>query len=220
MSTVLSSIESAVNDAKECIRLIDATSDPPKPLLCKNLWRLARGLHYHTGDNYEEIRSTLERLQGLEDESFSPKATNMLEQLVYYATSQNNGKKSKVNFEPIPIRSSFQDPYCEYYNFGHDESESLLRHETIESQSIHLKDLTDLELSSLSFLFGGVGDARHVMATMFDAHHQYLTLPSSKQAKFRLHMTLNDISAQLLAKDALVLVLAHEMGRLAKDFET
>ena len=33
-------------------------------------------------------------------------------------------------------------------------------------------------------------------------------------------MTLNDISAQLLAKDALVLVLAHEMGRLAKDFET
>ena len=153
----MSWLESAVNDAKECICIIDALSDPPKPLLCKNLWRLARGLHYHTGDNnFEEIRSTLERLQRLEDESFSPKATNMLEQLMYYATSQshNNEKESEVDFEPIPIRASFQDPYCEYYNFGHDESESLLRHETIESQSIYLKDLTDKELSSLSFLLG------------------------------------------------------------------
>ena len=214
-------LDSTVNDAKACICIIDASSDPSKPLLCKNLWRLARALHYHTADNSEEIRSTLERLRDLEDESFSPKATNMLEQLTYYDKSQNNDEGgSKVNFEPMPIRASFQNPYCEYYNFGHDEAESLLRHETIESQSIHLKDLSDEELSSLSFLFGGVGDARHVMASLFDAHHQYLTLPSPKQDKFRLHMTLNDISAQLLAKDVLVLVLSHEMGRLAEDFET
>ena len=44
-------------------------------------------------------------------------------------------------------------------------------------------------------------------------------LPSSQQENFKLHFTLNDISAQLLAKDLLVLVLAHEMGRSAGDFE-
>ena len=38
------------------------------------------------------------------------------------------------------------------------ESESLLRHKEVESQSIHLKDLNDEELSSLSILFGGVGE--------------------------------------------------------------
>ena len=54
-------------------------------------------------------------------------------------------------------------------HFGHDDCDSLLRNEEIESQSIHLEDLPEDELS-LAFLFGGVGDARHPMATLLDAH--------------------------------------------------
>ena len=77
---------------------------------------------------------------------------------------------------------------------GHDESESLLqRNEGSNAQSILLDDLGDEELSSLSLLFGGVGDGRHAFVTLLDAHSQYQSLREVKQDKFRLHMTLNDI---------------------------
>ena len=68
---------------------------------------------------------------------------------------------------------------------GHDESESLLqRNEGSNAESIILDDLDDDELSSLSFLFGGVGDGRHVFATLIDAHHQFRSLSETKQEKF------------------------------------
>ena len=77
---------------------------------------------------------------------------------------------------------------------GHDVSESLLqRSEGNNAQSILLDDLDDDELSSLAFLFGGVGDGRHAFATLLDAHSQYRSLSQTKQEKFRLHMTMNDI---------------------------
>ena len=62
-----------------------------------------------------------------------------------------------------------------------------------------------------------MGDRRHLFATLLDAHHQYRSLSEAKQEKFKLHMTLNGISSQLLAKDALVLVLAYDLGQLAED---
>ena len=77
---------------------------------------------------------------------------------------------------------------------GHDVSESLLqRNEGSNAQSILLDELDAEELSSLAFLFGGVGDGRHAFATLLDAHSQYQSLSEEKQDKFRLHMTLNDI---------------------------
>ena len=77
---------------------------------------------------------------------------------------------------------------------GQDESESLLqRNENNDAQSIVLDKLDDDELSSLAFLFGGVGDGRHVFATLLDANHLYQSLSEAKQMKFHLHLTLNDI---------------------------
>lgn len=96
----------------------------------------------------------------------------------------------------------------------------LVRNEQNEAQSIHLADLADDEIGSLAFLFGGVGDGRHAMATLIDAHNQYRSLSPEQQQRFRMHLTLNDISGQLLAKDALVLALAYEVGRLADDVKT
>ena len=96
----------------------------------------------------------------------------------------------------------------------------MRRNEGSNADSIILDELDDDELSSLSFLFGGVGDGRHVFATLLDAHQQYQSLSESKQEKFCLHMMLNDISVQLLAKDALVLVLSHELGATADCVKT
>ena len=123
MLTILSPVlpDNAANDAEACIAVIDTSqSDTSTTLLCKNLWRLARALHYSNISGDEEINSVLRRLQGLgEEESFSPKATKMMEQLAYYKRDCI-GEEYTATFEPTPMRAAFQDPYCEYYNFGHD----------------------------------------------------------------------------------------------------
>ena len=69
----------------------------------------------------------------------------------------------------------------------------LQRNEGNDAESILLDKLDDNELSSLAFLFGGVGDGRHAYLTLLDAQHQYKSLSEEKQEKFRLHLTLNDI---------------------------
>ena len=149
----------------------------------KNMFRLARALHFsNAGDS--EVHYALHMLEKLRDENeeYATKATKMRENLNYY---QRNGTSSNSDYEPSLLRASFQDPVVEYYNFGHDESESLLqRNEGSKAQSILLDELEEGELSSLAFLFGGVGDARHVMATLLDAYHQYLSLSKAKQEKF------------------------------------
>lgn len=202
---LVASLDEAASDAKACIEILDEQVSPEcskrDPLLCKNLWRLARALHYGEGER-DEVCSFLRRLESSADKSFSSNASKMLGQLKYYEDSAHvrGAGQSKTEFQPALLRARLQDPYSQYFRFGHDKSESLLRHPDIDSQSIHLKDLDDNELS-LALLFGGVGDARHVMATLLDAHHQYLTLPSRKKEKFRLHLTLNDINSQAIAKD-------------------
>ncbi|KAL7553951.1 hypothetical protein ACHAWF_017877 [Thalassiosira exigua] len=223
--------ENAAADARKCCQLlmesmgrrikvahdhgIPTPTDEIKlpPLVWKNWWRLARALHFSNAED-SEVHYALHVLEKQdEDECFKLKASKMREHLNYY---RNTTHPKNENFQPTLLRASFQNPYIEYYNFGHDVSESLLQPaEDSGAQSIHLDNLDDDEISSLSFLFGGVGDARHAMATLLDAHHQYKALPEAKQERFRLHMTLNDISAQLLAKDALVLVLAYEIGQSA-----
>jgi len=188
------------------------------PLVWKNMYRLARSLHFGDAED-AEVHYPLNLIEQQLEESgeYGPMAAKMREQLNYYLRMPSNNEK----FEPSLLRASFQNPYVEYYNFGHDESESLLRrNEGSNAESILLDELDDEELSSLSFLFGGVGDGRHAFATQLDANHQYQSLSETKQDKFRLHMTLNDISAQLLAKDALVLVLSYELGRAADSVKT
>lgn len=195
------------------------------PLVWKNWWRLARALHFG-GAPDAEVHYVLHLMdKGGSNGEWSKKASEMRDNLEYYRGESVGLPPLRAGagktFEPSLLRASFQNPYVEYYNFGHDVSESLLvRNESNEAQSIRLADLTDKEISSLAFLFGGVGDGRHVMATLLDAHHQYRSLPPSQQEKFRLHMTLNDISGQLLAKDVLVLALAHEVGKLADDVDS
>lgn len=66
------------------------------------------------------------------------------------------------------------------------------------------------ENSTLNVLYGGVGDGRHVYATILEDHNQN----EKNNAGVRLHVTMNDISATLLTKDILVLVLMYQIGSL------
>ena len=153
------------------------------PLHWKNLWRIARSLHFSGSSNPGEIHFVLNFLESESEEgnAFSTKASEMRGHLMYYQNIINNddGATPGAKFEPSPIRASLQDPYYEYYNFGHDVSTSLLVHPKIDAQSIHLKDLTDDELSSLAVLFGGVGGEACV-SSFIDYYHS----PTSNQVLY------------------------------------
>ncbi|KAL3923264.1 MAG: hypothetical protein SGILL_001750, partial [Bacillariaceae sp.] len=74
-------------------------------------------------------------------------------------------------------------------------------------------------LTSLSLLFGGVGDARHVYTTICDSHKQWQSLDSAKKNAFRIRMVLNDINATVLARDALVIAALIRLSKCAPSVE-
>lgn len=94
------------------------------------------------------------------------------------------------------MRSNLAYPYCEYYPFGHDVSESAL-------SGLKLPKKTRFDV-----LYGGVGDGRHVLHTILEAHYRNVV----KKEELTLHVSMNDINATLLLKDILVLVVLHRIG--------
>jgi tetratricopeptide (TPR) repeat protein len=213
----------AVEDAEACINILDEGEGSNVALLCKNLWRLARSLFYLE----KESRQIDEVLDKLVEKSFSSntdtykkQAETMKKQVEYYRTldeSKNDTLSSSSSFQPILLRSALMSPYTEYHPFGHDYLESALKVSSDTSKSIRLNKLTDEELSSLGVLFGGVGDGRHVLATILDAHHQYQQMDEEKKGLLKVHLTLNDINAQVMAKNVLVLVILERLGEIAPE---
>ncbi|EPQ55702.1 hypothetical protein GLOTRDRAFT_128915 [Gloeophyllum trabeum ATCC 11539] len=100
----------------------------------------------------------------------------------------------------LPIFKKCPDPTLEYYK-------SLL-----EGWDKHSNGRIDLQPKpSLSFLFGGVGDARHAYGTFIDIHRQFRKLDPSKKADVRIHLTLLDIHPAVLARGLLILSLPHKL---------
>ncbi|KAF7985824.1 hypothetical protein HWV62_490 [Athelia sp. TMB] len=72
---------------------------------------------------------------------------------------------------------------------------------------LEMKDFSSDELSRVSFLFGGVGDARHVFGTIIGAHRALQTLPKQRRSNFRVHLTMLDLHPNPLARDLCILML-------------
>jgi hypothetical protein len=67
--------------------------------------------------------------------------------------------------------------------------------------------------SPLSFLFGGVGDGRHLFASLLDIADQLRALPESRQQQQgSIHFTLLDIKAAVIARNLVVLALLERLS--------
>ncbi len=66
--------------------------------------------------------------------------------------------------------------------------------------------------SQASFFFGGVGDARHLYATLIGIATREQARPDLPEKKY--HFTINDIKAPAIARDFLVLLLLHDLSEL------
>lgn len=127
-------LDNAVKEAKKCTQLlmesvgkkIKAAHDKDEtfpqdqgvkmpPLVWKNMYRMARALHFQNAD-VSEVMLTLKMMENQLEEAdeYRIMARKMREQLEYYA---NMPSKNKA-FQPSMLRARFQSPYVEYYGFG------------------------------------------------------------------------------------------------------
>ncbi|KAJ6457420.1 hypothetical protein C8R47DRAFT_1203442 [Mycena vitilis] len=76
---------------------------------------------------------------------------------------------------------------------------------------LKIQSMPDEDLSRLSFIFGGVGDARNVYSTLVGLHRAHKKLDERRQGVFRVHITLLDIHPTALARDLCVLLLLNQL---------
>ncbi|KAH6901879.1 hypothetical protein BKA70DRAFT_1307700 [Coprinopsis sp. MPI-PUGE-AT-0042] len=130
--------------------------------------------------------------------------------------------EAEKRYRTLPVFKSSLDPILEYYRFGHDPIRSLyygVDGNPDNEHNIEAKDAIKEKWKSVSFLFGGCGDARHAFATFI--HHvelwkQLVRKHNVADEKLpKLHMTLLDIHPAALTRVMLVFTLirkgsAHE----------
>ncbi|KAJ7218678.1 hypothetical protein GGX14DRAFT_437608 [Mycena pura] len=115
----------------------------------------------------------------------------------------------------LPILKQALSASCEYFSISHDDVQSLLENCSMRDgpgnaaglDSIDLTSLPPTRLSSLAFLLGGVGDARHVFGTLVGIHETSRRMNTKQQDALKVHVTLLDIKEHALARDLVVVFL-------------
>ena len=92
---------------------------------------------------------------------------------------------------------------CEYYTIGHDEAEAQVNREMMAESS-----------EPLSFFFGGIGDARHLFATIITL--RALERDTQQLSQRQYHFTINDLKAGVLARDLVILRLLCDLTESAE----
>lgn len=94
----------------------------------------------------------------------------------------------------------------ELFSFGHDVATSQFS-----------KALASASSESCSFLFGGIGDARHFYATLIHiADFEQTSEPDSTR---KYHFAINDIMAPTLAKDIIIFYMLQELKTSEQDID-
>ena len=193
----------AMEDSRAALQVLQTSSPENKESMqSKNQWRLARALFYSGNGSAAALKTLLEDIT---DDELKGK----IELLLRASQSKTMSVQESVDFIPQLLRSNFLFPYVEYYPFGHDYMETAF---SLGDELLALKDVGD----EFHVLYGGAGDGRHMLATILHAHRMWV---DDDEPDFTLRCTMNDINAQVLAKDILVLVVTHRIGKLAQEYD-
>ncbi|THH22545.1 hypothetical protein EUX98_g8145, partial [Antrodiella citrinella] len=112
------------------------------------------------------------------------------------------------------------DPSMTYFSVGQDEPMSIIDDWGPDDKDpLKIDTLPLSRLSHLAFLFGGVGDARHVFGSIIGLHRAYRGLSKAKKTRIQAHMTLLDIHPTALARDLCMIMLIDQLvtGGLDKE---
>jgi hypothetical protein len=119
-------------------------------------------------------------------------------QIYDMATSSANANSSLVR--SLPYYKPQMEMVREYYNVGHDKANTMLD---------PFLTYNSTATETLSFLFAGIGDARHLLQTF-----QAIAVVEAKNSKRRYHFTINDVKPEVFARDLLIFML---LGQLTKE---
>lgn len=117
-------------------------------------------------------------------------------------------------FARMSIFERAPEPTLEYMPIGMDPVIDMMKGWTpSESRQfpLNITGMSPARLSELAFLFGGVGDARHVFGTLIGLSQTFCKLSKTKQAKVHAHFTLLDIHLTILTKDLCLFMLVHDL---------
>ncbi|KAJ7068905.1 hypothetical protein B0H15DRAFT_139954 [Mycena belliarum] len=128
---------------------------------------------------------------------------------------------ARARFSVLPIFRKAAKPIMEFFNIGQDPLMSLVDdwgpdHET----PLKLDSMSTKDISKISFLLGGVGDARHVYSTLVGLHRAHGKLDKERKESFRVHITLLDIHPAALARDLCILLLLDQLVDTPTDNST
>ncbi|TFY72532.1 hypothetical protein EVG20_g469 [Dentipellis fragilis] len=130
----------------------------------------------------------------------------------------DGGKDALARFSVLPVFRRTVDPTLEFYKIGQDPPLSIIHFwDPQDKDPMNLKTLSKKNLSELAFLFGGVGDARHVFGSLTGLYQAYQDLNKEKRSKFKVHLTLLDIQPAALTRDLLMFMLIDEL--VSNDFD-
>ncbi|KAJ7441601.1 hypothetical protein B0H11DRAFT_2204687 [Mycena galericulata] len=118
----------------------------------------------------------------------------------------------RVYFDALPVRKSALNTTLEFFTMGHDGFHGLLQgildgwgpepEKTCSGdKDVLLNEIQSENQRELTFLFGGVGDARHVFSTFIDICAQ------RPGPHVSVHFTLLDIQPAALARDLIMLLI-------------
>ncbi|KAI0687197.1 hypothetical protein C8T65DRAFT_770881 [Cerioporus squamosus] len=107
----------------------------------------------------------------------------------------------------------------EYYGIGQDHLIDLMAGwGTNDSHPLDIEALSVEDLRNIAILYGGVGDARHVLATMCGLATAYNKLSEGKKKNVHAHFTLLDVNNTTVARDLCLFMLLDELNHTSDVF--
>ncbi|KAJ7578709.1 hypothetical protein C8J56DRAFT_968871 [Mycena floridula] len=184
-----------------CTQVLDMvpTTDPLHP---KVLARKSKALLFlsHNNDAYSSTA-----FEFLKDDALRTKALHRQSNSKTRSGLVNQRLTSLPRYRPSP------ENLLEYYVTGQDEVTSMFRGQNTGSGTDmqHMRMPRDGSPFNFSAMFCGIGDARHLYASLLDAGQDF---PKSKGKKIKIHFTAVDIHPTALARDLLVLFALQEIS--------
>lgn len=106
-------------------------------------------------------------------------------------------------FYTLGIANNLRQDFPEYYNVGHDDATPQ-----VDVPLIFMSGPKE----TLSFLFGGIGDARHLYATLTSIAEAEYSLSIDELPRRRWHFTCVELKAKSLARLLVILLLLHRLS--------
>eukprot|EP01113_Clastostelium_recurvatum_P030106 TRINITY_DN3648_c0_g3_i2.p1 TRINITY_DN3648_c0_g3~~TRINITY_DN3648_c0_g3_i2.p1 ORF type:complete len:1023 (+),score=197.58 TRINITY_DN3648_c0_g3_i2:481-3549(+) len=190
---------------------------------------------------YNEAKDSLATLISIPDHKtvIIQNEIQLLQEALSYERETSSSSSSSSLFQTLPrYRPASASSCFEYYVVGHDKASSALSgliEVTEEQEDVEAKDYDEvappqnlghhdsLEKDSplrlhisrnddISLLFAGIGDARHLFATIIDLAQQMKQTPSPSSSSWKVHCTMIDLVPAIFARDLLLFHIIDKLG--------